>query len=62
MRIGLYPGSFDPVTLGHLDVVARATGLFDRVVVAILVNTRKTPGWSAEERAAVLREIGRAHV
>jgi pantetheine-phosphate adenylyltransferase len=42
MRIALYPGSFDPVTNGHLDVLARAVAVFDRVVVAVLANPRKT--------------------
>lgn len=56
MRTGLYPGSFDPVTLGHLDVIARAAALFDRLVVAVLVNTRKSPAADAEARATVVRE------
>ncbi|HVQ22420.1 MAG TPA: pantetheine-phosphate adenylyltransferase [Candidatus Saccharimonadia bacterium] len=52
----MYPGSFDPVTFGHLDVVARATDVFERVVVALLVNTKKSPLWPTEERLACLRE------
>ncbi len=55
MRIAVYPGSFDPVTNGHLDVLARALGVFDRVVVAVLGNPRKAPMFSAEERIAILR-------
>ncbi len=55
MRIAVYPGSFDPVTNGHLDVLGRALDVFDRVVVAVLRNPRKTPFLSAEERVAVVR-------
>lgn len=55
MRVAVYPGSFDPVTNGHLDVLGRALAVFDRVVVAVLANPRKAPLLSAAERAAVLR-------
>jgi len=54
MRVALYPGSFDPVTNGHLDVLKRALAVFDRVVVAVLENPRKTPLLPAETRVAVL--------
>jgi pantetheine-phosphate adenylyltransferase len=54
MRVALYPGSFDPVTNGHLDVLKRALAVFDRVVVAVLANPRKTPLLSAEKRVDVL--------
>ena len=56
MTTAIYPGSFDPVTFGHLDVVARAADVFERVVVALLVNTKKSPLWSTEERLRCLRE------
>ncbi len=56
MRIAVYPGSFDPITFGHLDVVRRATEVFDRVVVAVLVNTRKVPTQTGEDRVRVIRE------
>src|SRR5262245_5944735 len=55
-RIAIFPGSFDPPTLGHVDVVTRAAGLFDRVIVALLRNTTKPGFFSMEERAAMLRE------
>lgn len=55
-RIAVYPGSFDPVTNGHLDVIGRAAATFDRVVVAVLGNPRKQPLLSAERRVAVIRE------
>src|SRR5947209_14052197 len=56
-RIALYPGSFDPVTNGHLDVVRQAVGLCDRLVVAIGVHPRKAPLFSVEDRLSMLREV-----
>ena len=56
MTIALYPGSFDPVTFGHLDVIGRATQVFSRVVVALLANPRKAPLWGPDERLDCLRE------
>ena len=54
MRIALYPGSFDPVTYGHLDVLTRALAVFDQVVVAVLENPRKSPLLPTETRVVVL--------
>lgn len=51
------PGSFDPVTLGHLDVITRASKLFDRVIVGVLVNSSKSPIFSIEERIELLKEV-----
>jgi pantetheine-phosphate adenylyltransferase len=57
VRIAVYPGSFDPLTYGHLDVVARAAAVFDRVVFAVLVNPRKSEAiFPTEVRLAVIRE------
>jgi len=56
-RIALYPGSFDPVTNGHLDVVRHAVGLCDRLVVAIGVNTGKKPLFSTEERLEMVEAV-----
>jgi pantetheine-phosphate adenylyltransferase len=56
MRTAVYPGSFDPITLGHVDVLQRAAGVFDRVVVAVLVNPRKAPAGEADARVAAIRE------
>lgn len=56
MKVAVYPGSFDPITNGHLDVIARAASVFDRVVVAVLGNPRKTPLLGVDERVAVIRE------
>ena len=56
MRNAIYPGSFDPPTYGHLDVIKRASTLFDKVIVSVLNNSAKTPLFSAEERVNMLRE------
>jgi pantetheine-phosphate adenylyltransferase len=56
MRHAIYPGTFDPITLGHLDIVERAAQLFERLTVAVLVNTRKAPSVAADERLAAIRE------
>lgn len=56
-RTAFYTGSFDPVTNGHADVIAAAAGLCDRLVLAIGVHPGKTPMFSAEERAALLKEV-----
>ncbi len=55
MRLGICPGSFDPVTLGHLDIIGRATKLFDKVVVAVLNNPAKRTSFTAQERVALLK-------
>jgi pantetheine-phosphate adenylyltransferase len=55
VRIAVYPGSFDPLTNGHLDVLGRASRAFDRVVVAVLANPRKTPLLPTGERVAIIR-------
>jgi pantetheine-phosphate adenylyltransferase len=53
----IYPGSFDPVTRGHLDLVERALPLFDSLTVAVAVNRQKAPTFTPEERVALLREV-----
>lgn len=57
MVSALYPGSFDPVTCGHLDLIERALPLFDRLTVAVAINSSKTPTFTSEERVAMLREV-----
>lgn len=57
MRSAIYPGSFDPVTLGHWDLIQRAAKLVDRLVVAVLHNPAKTPAFTVEERVAMLTEL-----
>lgn len=54
MRVGLYPGTFDPVTLGHIDIITRATVLVDRLVIGIAINRDKGPLFSLEERVAMI--------
>lgn len=56
-RICLFPGTFDPVTLGHVDIINRALPLFDKIVVGIGINTSKEPMFSAERRLQWIREI-----
>ena len=51
----IYPGSFDPVTNGHVDIIGRSQGIFDRVIVAVLVNIEKTPFFTTDERLEMLR-------
>ena len=55
MRVAVYPGSFDPITFGHLDVLARAADVFDRVVVGVLGNPRKSPLLPSANRIAIIR-------
>jgi pantetheine-phosphate adenylyltransferase len=56
IRTGLYPGTFDPITNGHLDIVARAVKLFDRLVIGVALNRGKGPTFSLEERVEMVRE------
>ncbi len=56
MRIAIYPGSFDPVTNGHLDILDRATKIFDKVIVLVAVNPNKQSRFSVEERVAMIEE------
>jgi pantetheine-phosphate adenylyltransferase len=62
MRIGVYPGTFDPITLGHMDIIRRGTKLVDRLVIGVTTNMSKSPMFSVEERMAMVRrevaEIG----
>ncbi len=60
MRIGLYPGTFDPLTLGHMDIIHRASRLVDRLVIGVAINRDKGPLFSLEERVAMIeQECGR---
>ena len=56
MKIAVYPGSFDPVTFGHLDIIKRASKMFDEVIVAVMCNSAKTPLFSLDERVKMLQE------
>jgi len=55
--VAIYPGSFDPMTNGHLDIIQRGAKLFDEVIVAVLVNSEKAPLFTAEERVEMMRTI-----
>ena len=55
MRIGVYPGTFDPITLGHLDIIRRGAHLVDKLVIGVTTNPSKTPMFSVEERVATVR-------
>ena len=57
MKLAVYPGSFDPLTNGHVDIIERGTHLFDKIIVAILVNVEKSPLFSMQERVEIVREV-----
>lgn len=63
-RIAVYPGSFDPVTFGHLDIIDRASKIFDHLIVGVFVNSAKKPMFTLEERVAMLKAVlkGRKNV
>lgn len=57
MRIAVYPGSFDPITNGHLDIIERASRIFDKVIVGVLNNKNKCPKFSADERVMLIKKV-----
>ena len=57
MKKAIYPGSFDPVTLGHIDVIRRASKLFDHLIIGVLNNRAKTPLFSVDERVNMIKEV-----
>ncbi|WP_037307048.1 pantetheine-phosphate adenylyltransferase [Ruegeria halocynthiae] len=61
MRVGLYPGTFDPITLGHIDIIRRASALVDKLVIGVAINRDKGPLFSLEERVAMI-EVECAHL
>ncbi len=56
MSIAVYPGTFDPITYGHIDIITRTVNLFDKVVIGVLNNSAKTPLFSVEERVNILKK------
>ncbi len=60
-RLAIYPGSFDPLTNGHVDIILRGARLFERILVAVLVNADKRPMFEAAERVAMVREVFREY-
>lgn len=59
--LAIYPGSFDPLTNGHVDIIQRGSRLFDRIVVAILLNVEKSPLFTVDERVDIAREVFRSN-
>ncbi|MBQ6575514.1 MAG: adenylyltransferase/cytidyltransferase family protein, partial [Lachnospiraceae bacterium] len=57
MKRALYPGSFDPITYGHMEIIKRASEIFDELIVAVLENRAKTPLFSVDERVNILNEV-----
>ena len=57
MKIAIYPGSFDPVTSGHLNIIRRAARIFDKVIVCVMVNSGKNPMFTREERVDLIRRV-----
>ena len=57
MKVAIYPGSFDPITSGHLNIIRRAANIFDRLIVCVMVNTSKSPMFSRDERVDMIRRV-----
>ena len=57
MKIAIYPGSFDPITSGHLNIIRRAANIFDKLIVCIMVNSAKSPMFTLQERLAMVRSV-----
>ena len=57
MKIAIYPGSFDPITSGHLNIIRRAANIFDRLIVCVMVNSAKSPMFSQQERVDMIRSV-----
>ena len=57
MRVGIYPGTFDPITKGHMDIIKRSFKLFDRLIVAVALSEKKTPLFDIDERVMMVREL-----
>ena len=57
MKIAIYPGSFDPVTSGHLNIIRRAADIFDKLIVCVMVNSGKNPMFTLDERVALIRKV-----
>ena len=57
MKIAIYPGSFDPVTIGHLNIIQRSANIFDKLIVCVMVNAGKNPMFSLEERVDLIRRV-----
>jgi pantetheine-phosphate adenylyltransferase len=60
-RVAIYPGSFDPLTNGHVDIIERGAKIFDAIIVAILANVEKTPLFTENERITIIRDVFKGH-
>jgi pantetheine-phosphate adenylyltransferase len=60
-RLAIFPGSFDPLTNGHVDIILRSVHLFERIIVAVLVNAEKKPLFTGDERVSIIREVFREY-
>ena len=60
MKIAIYPGSFDPITSGHLNIIQRAANIFDRLIVCVMVNSTKAPMFTQQERVDMIRSVTKA--
>jgi pantetheine-phosphate adenylyltransferase len=60
-RVAIYPGSFDPLTNGHVDIIERGARIFDAIIVAILANVEKTPLFTENERISIIRDVFKGH-
>ena len=61
MKVAIYPGSFDPITLGHIDIIERGSRIFDKIVVCIMVNCEKTPNFSVDKKLEMIKQAT-AHI
>ena len=57
MKIAIYPGSFDPITSGHLNIIKRAANIFDKLIVCVMVNSAKSPMFTREERVSLIQRV-----
>ncbi len=57
MKIAIYPGSFDPITCGHLNIIRRASNIFDKLIVCVMINAAKNPMFSLDERVEMIRKV-----
>ena len=57
MKVAIYPGSFDPVTSGHLNIIRRGANIFDKLIVCVMVNAGKNPMFTLEERVELIRRV-----
>ena len=57
MKLAIYPGTFDPITLGHLDICKRASGIFDKLIICVMINAEKNPLFTVDERVSLIKRV-----